>query len=98
MRGRSSSTARRRTTRAGPARHRTSAIRRGDQPKESEMSGYDERPWLALYGPGIPREIEPEHENMLAAFGDAAARNPDAIAIRYFDHPITYLELEALTD
>jgi long-chain acyl-CoA synthetase len=62
------------------------------------MSVYDERPWLALYGPGIPREIEAEHENVLAAFGDAATRNPDAIAIRYFDHPITYRELEALTD
>ena len=62
------------------------------------MSVYDERPWLALYGPGIPREIEPEHENMLAAFGEAAARDPDAIAIRYFDHPMTYRELETLTD
>jgi long-chain acyl-CoA synthetase len=62
------------------------------------MSVYDERPWLALYGAGVPREIEPEHENMLAAFAAAAARNPDAIAIRYFDHPITYRELEALTD
>ena len=30
------------------------------------MSVYDERPWLKQYAPGLPHDIEPEHDSMLA--------------------------------
>ena len=62
------------------------------------MSVYDERPWLALYGPGVPHEIELEHESMLAAFGHTAARHPDKPAIVYFDTAISFRELDSLSD
>jgi long-chain acyl-CoA synthetase len=62
------------------------------------MSVYDERPWLELYGPGIPHDIEPEHRSMLAAYQATAAQDPERIALRYFDRAITYHELEQLTD
>ncbi len=62
------------------------------------MSIYDERPWLKLYGPGIPHDIEPEHESMLAAYRATAARDPEKTALQYFEKAISYRELEELTD
>jgi long-chain acyl-CoA synthetase len=62
------------------------------------MSVYDEKPWLALYAPGQPAEIEPEYDNALAMFKATVARNPDGDALRYFDGRITFRELDALTD
>ncbi len=62
------------------------------------MSVYDERPWLALYAPGIPHHIEPEHESMLAAFRHTAARVPDKTAIQYFDSALSYRELDEASD
>lgn len=41
------------------------------------MSIYDERPWLALYAPGVPHDIEPEHDSMLVAFEHAVSADPD---------------------
>jgi len=49
------------------------------------MSVYDERPWTALYAPGLPHDIEPEHDSMLAAFRHTADRIPDQTAVQYFD-------------
>ncbi|MBV8221316.1 MAG: AMP-binding protein [Solirubrobacterales bacterium] len=62
------------------------------------MSIYDERPWLALYGPGIPHDIEPEHDTMLSAFHATVSRDPDKTALQYFDRGISYRELDALSD
>jgi long-chain acyl-CoA synthetase len=62
------------------------------------MSVYVERPWLGLYGPGIPYDIEPEHASMLAAYQATAAQDPERIAVRYFDREIAYRELQQLTD
>jgi long-chain acyl-CoA synthetase len=62
------------------------------------MSVYDGRPWLGLYGPGIPHDVEPEHTSMLAAYQVTAAQDPERMALRYFDRSITYRELEQLTD
>jgi long-chain acyl-CoA synthetase len=62
------------------------------------MSVYDERPWLKLYGDGIPHEIELEHDSMLAALQRIVARSPDAAAMLYFDSPISYREFDELTD
>jgi long-chain acyl-CoA synthetase len=62
------------------------------------MSAYDERPWLKLYAPGLPHDIEPEHDSMLAAFRHTAARVPEQTAVQYFDTAISYAELDEITD
>jgi len=62
------------------------------------MSVYDERPWLKLYAPGLPHDIELEHDSMLAAFRYTADRIPDRTALQYFDTAISYAELDAITD
>ncbi len=62
------------------------------------MSVYDERPWLARYGSGVPHDIEPEHATMLAAYQATVDRNPEKAALRYFDSAIRYRELDELTD
>jgi long-chain acyl-CoA synthetase len=62
------------------------------------VSIYDEKPWLARYRSGQPASIEIEYENALDLFQATVQRNPDGDAIRYFDGPITYLELDQLTD
>ncbi|HEY1510520.1 MAG TPA: long-chain fatty acid--CoA ligase [Solirubrobacteraceae bacterium] len=62
------------------------------------MSVYDQRPWLKHYGEGRPREIEVEHPSMLAAFDRTVARFADKPAIVYFDTPISFGELDELTD
>jgi long-chain acyl-CoA synthetase len=62
------------------------------------MSVYDQRPWLKLYAPGVPEAIEPEHDSMLAAFRQTASGNPEKTALQYFETPISYRELEEITD
>ena len=62
------------------------------------MSGYDAKPWLALYDEGQPHEIMPEHSDALALFRHAAARAPNQPAILYFDACLTYAELDAQSD
>jgi long-chain acyl-CoA synthetase len=62
------------------------------------VSIYDEKPWLARYRSGQPASIEIEYENALDLFQATVQRNPDGDAIRYFDGPITYRELDQLTD
>jgi long-chain acyl-CoA synthetase len=64
----------------------------------SEMSVYDQRPWTALYAPGLPHDIEPEHDSMLAAFRHTVDRSPDQTAVQYFDRAISYSELDEVTD
>jgi long-chain acyl-CoA synthetase len=62
------------------------------------MSVYDERPWLKLYGEGLPHDIELEHESMLAAFRQTVQRLPDRPAMLYFDTAIGYREFDEITD
>jgi long-chain acyl-CoA synthetase len=69
-----------------------------EEGEDEDMSVYDERPWLKLYAPGLPHEIEPEHASMLAAFRHTAERGPEQTAIQYFDRAITFAELDAITD
>ncbi|WP_447643538.1 class I adenylate-forming enzyme family protein [Nocardioides zeae] len=61
------------------------------------MSVYDERPWLGLYGQQ-PAEIEPEHRNGLDMFRAGLAREPEGVAVRYFDGVLTRAELDAQSD
>jgi long-chain acyl-CoA synthetase len=62
------------------------------------MGLYDERPWLSLYDAGRPHELELDHESMLSAFRHTAHRVPDRTAMLYFDTPISFGELDRLTD
>ncbi|WP_448612745.1 long-chain-fatty-acid--CoA ligase [Modestobacter sp. URMC 112] len=62
------------------------------------MSTYDDRPWLALYEPGQPTELEVEHDTALEMFRAAVRSTPDGDALRYFDGRISYRELDELSD
>src|SRR3954470_111853 len=61
------------------------------------MSAYDERPWLALYG-DQPADYEVEFGNALDMFRAGVAKDPSAVALRYFDGVITRQELDELSD
>jgi long-chain acyl-CoA synthetase len=60
------------------------------------MSVYDQRPWLALYDPKIPPEIDREYGSVLEMFDAALARAPELPVIKYFDGAITMSELDEL--
>lgn len=62
------------------------------------MNAYDERPWLELYAHGVPHEIKPEHQSMLAVFEHTAARCPEKPALWYFDTALSYGALSEITD
>ncbi len=62
------------------------------------MNAYDERPWLELYAHGVPHEIKPEHQSMLAVFEHTAARCPEKPALWYFDTALSYGALTEITD
>ncbi|MDQ2795658.1 MAG: AMP-binding protein [Actinomycetota bacterium] len=62
------------------------------------MNAYDERPWLELYAHGVPHEIKPEHQSMLAVFERTAARCPEKPALWYFDTALSYGALTEITD
>ncbi len=62
------------------------------------MTIYDEKPWLARYDKGQPRDLELEFSDALAMFKAAVERNPDGDVVRYFDGRITLRELDELTD
>jgi long-chain acyl-CoA synthetase len=62
------------------------------------MSIYDEKPWLAAYPAGRPRDITAEFGDALSLFTATVARVPDADAIRYFDGRLRFRELDELTD
>jgi long-chain acyl-CoA synthetase len=61
------------------------------------MSAYDERPWLARYG-DQPADYEVEFDNALDMFKAGVARDPSAVALRYFDGVITRQQLDELSD
>jgi len=61
------------------------------------MSAYDERPWLARYG-DQPADYEIEFDNALDMFTAGVARDPSAVALRYFDGVITRQQLDELSD
>ena len=57
-------------------------------------SAYRDKPWLARYRAGQPDSITPEYGTMLEAFGASVARDPAAVAIRYFDGALTLADLD----
>ncbi|MCA0143775.1 AMP-binding protein [Blastococcus sp. LR1] len=61
------------------------------------MSAYDERPWLALYG-DQQADYDVEFGNALEMFRAGVAKDPAAVALRYFDGVLTRAELDELSD
>jgi long-chain acyl-CoA synthetase len=61
------------------------------------VSAYDERPWLALYG-DQPADYDIEFDDALDMFRAGVAKDPSAVALRYFDGVLTRQELDELSD
>ncbi|GAC1593139.1 MAG: hypothetical protein NVS3B21_13790 [Acidimicrobiales bacterium] len=61
------------------------------------MSAYDDRPWLGRYG-DQPEAYTLEFDNALDMFRAGVARDPSAIALRYFDAEITRRDLDDMSD
>jgi long-chain acyl-CoA synthetase len=61
------------------------------------VTDYDDRPWLALYG-DQPADYDVEFDDALTMFRAGVAKDPSAIALRYFDGVITRQELDELSD
>jgi long-chain acyl-CoA synthetase len=62
------------------------------------MTTYTERPWLHLYGQGLPMDITPDYPTMLDMFNASVAQGPDSAAIKYFDGVLTMAGLDARSD
>jgi long-chain acyl-CoA synthetase len=62
------------------------------------MSVYDEKPWLEQYAASVPAEIEVEHATGLDMFRATVERQADRPAIQYFQSPLTYRELDEVSD
>ncbi len=61
------------------------------------MSAYDDRPWLARYG-DQPADYEIEFGDALSMFRAGVERDPDGVALRYFDGTVVRRELDEMTD
>ncbi len=61
------------------------------------MSADDDRPWLGRYG-DQPADYEIEFGDALSMFRAGVARDPDGVALRYFDGAVTRRELDETTD
>jgi long-chain acyl-CoA synthetase len=61
------------------------------------MSAYDERPWLARYG-DAPADLDIEFDDALAMFRAGVEKDPDGVALTYFDGSVTRRELDELSD
>jgi len=61
------------------------------------VSAYDDRPWLALYGDQSP-DYTLEFDNALDMFRAGVAKDPSAVALKYFDGVVTRQELDELSD
>jgi long-chain acyl-CoA synthetase len=62
------------------------------------VSIYDERPWLGLYRPGTPTDIEPAFPTALAMFRAGVASSPERELVRYFDGSLSLREVDEESD
>jgi long-chain acyl-CoA synthetase len=62
------------------------------------MTAYRDRPWLSLYEPGSPPEIELEFTSALAMWRSSVKRAPERPFIRYFESTQTLAEVDAASD
>lgn len=59
---------------------------------------YADRPWLALYDPGLPTEIEAEFDTALDMFKSAVERAGGRPMLHYFEQSLSGREVDALSD
>lgn len=59
---------------------------------------YQERPWLSSYPDWVPHDLDLAGFTAIEDFNFSATRRPEAPAIYYFDHVISYGELDRLSD
>lgn len=67
-------------------------------PDNARVTSFAAKPWLALYAPGIPKEIAQSPLDALTLFRRAVERASNKPAIIYFDQKLTYHELDSLSD
>ena len=61
-------------------------------------SAYEKRPWLKNYPAWAPQEIEITEDTAIGDFEASAARGPETPAVCYFDHEISYEEINRFSD
>jgi len=59
---------------------------------------YDKRPWLKNYPEWASHDLEITSDTALGDFRRSAARTPEIPALYYFDHAISYKEIDRLSD
>jgi long-chain acyl-CoA synthetase len=59
---------------------------------------YEKRPWLKNYPAQVPPDLKVGPQTALNDFMISATRRPDAPAVLYFDHMISYREIEGLSN
>ena len=59
---------------------------------------YEKRPWLKNYPDWVPHDLKKTEATAIDDFRASAARRADAPAVCYFDHPISYGEIDRLSD
>lgn len=59
---------------------------------------YESRPWLKNYPAWAPHDLETAGATALADFKASAARNPESPAFYYFDHGLSFAEIDRLSD
>lgn len=58
----------------------------------------EERPWHRWYDPGVPISLEYPDLTLIDLLKRTAARHPDKNALVFFNRPMTFRQLDALTD
>jgi long-chain acyl-CoA synthetase len=59
---------------------------------------YENRPWLKNYPEWVPHDLEIGKETAVGDFIRSADRKPDTPAVHYFDHTISYGEINRLSN
>jgi long-chain acyl-CoA synthetase len=59
---------------------------------------YAARPWLSLYEPGVPADLEVDHRDGLSMLEATVRRVPDRVAVFAFGEELTWRRLDAETD
>jgi len=59
---------------------------------------YEKRPWLKNYPEWVPDGIQIGNSTAIGDFMESADQKPDAPAVHYFDHTISYGEIDRLSN
>lgn len=59
---------------------------------------YEKRPWLRNYPEWVPHDLEITRATAIGDFQKSATLNPEATAVYYFDQPISYGEIDRLSN